>query len=565
MTRGRVETTVQERDVKRENLVANPSASLRVRRRVVTTSIVVIVVLLVARVSFGPLGNCLRYPNVGRVFEQGERNRVDEPPLIYPSYSNATIPVNIAPLNFVVQNEGSDYVTRLRGADGSETLAFGKTASFNLGRWRDLLQKSRGKQIEVDVFIRETSEGKKIWRAYAPFTINVSDDPVDPYLHYRLIEPGYELFNRPTLAQRHLETFDERVWFDSKAVDARTCVNCHTFQNRSARTFLFHARRVGAGTIFCRDGRVEKLSPKGVNSELGASYAAWNPVYPLVAFSTNSTFQLFHTLDKDRIDVLDATSDLILYDPQTDKSESICDTRDELETFPSWSPDGKYLYYCVSRSPYVEEQVAESSDDASKFADVYDSKNVPEIEKNKVAAPRLYDRFHYNIARRYFDPATRRFDDPEIVVDAAEMGKSALHPRVSPDGDVLVFSLCKNGGFPIWRRDADLWSVDLKSGTLRQLDELNSEESESWSEWDSSGRWLFFSSRRDDGTFTRVYIAHYSRDGRWGVPFLLPQRDPESNRNFMKSYNLPEPTREPISVSSRRLVEASRAPNRRSR
>jgi hypothetical protein len=49
-----------------------------------------------------------------------------------------------------------------------------------------------------------------------------------------------------------------------------------------------------------------------------------------------------------------------------------------------------------------------------------------------------------------------------------------------------------------------------------------------------------FSSRRDDGRFTRLYLAHYAGDGHFDKPFMLPQKDPSYNDLRLKSYNVPE-------------------------
>ena len=47
-------------------------------------------------------------------------------------------------------------------------------------------------------------------------------------------------------------------------------------------------------------------------------------------------------------------------------------------------------------------------------------------------------------------------------------------------------------------------------------------------------------SRRLDGRYTRLYLAHLSQDGTPGKPFLLPQEDPRHNMWRLKSYNVPE-------------------------
>ena len=49
-----------------------------------------------------------------------------------------------------------------------------------------------------------------------------------------------------------------------------------------------------------------------------------------------------------------------------------------------------------------------------------------------------------------------------------------------------------------------------------------------------------FSSRRIDGRYTRLYLAHYAGNGRFDKPFLLPQKDPSHNDLRLESYNVPD-------------------------
>lgn len=49
-----------------------------------------------------------------------------------------------------------------------------------------------------DDSVRVTVARKKgdRWEIWQPVSLNVAADPVDPYLVYRLIEPGYALWNK---------------------------------------------------------------------------------------------------------------------------------------------------------------------------------------------------------------------------------------------------------------------------------------------------------------------------------------------------------------------------------
>ena len=72
------------------------------------------------------------------------------------------------------------------------------------------------------------------------------------------------------------------------------------------------------------------------------------------------------------------------------------------------------------------------------------------------------------------------------------------------------------------------------------MDGINSDDTESYHSWSSNGRWMVVSSRREDGNYTRPFIAHIDEQGRSTKAFALPQADPEYHRLFMKSYNIPE-------------------------
>lgn len=87
------------------------------------------------------------------------------------------------------------------------------------------------------------------------------------------------------------------------------------------------------------------------------------------------------------------------------------------------------------------------------------------------------------------------------------------------------------------------------------MDEINSDRAESFKAWSSTSRWIVFTSRRDDGSYTRLYFTHIDADGRASKPFLLPQRDPEQNRRLFKSYNVPEFTVDAVRWETKRLEE----------
>ncbi|MDO4558800.1 MAG: hypothetical protein Q4C47_07535, partial [Planctomycetia bacterium] len=105
------------------------------------------------------------------------------------------------------------------------------------------------------------------------------------------------------------------------------------------------------GTMFVQDGVPEKRNIRMEELLSAGVYPSWHPTLPLVAFSVNDTFQSFHTVHPNRIEVIDSASDLILYDVVENQITPIFRTTGSLETFPSWSQDGKWLYYCSAVAP----------------------------------------------------------------------------------------------------------------------------------------------------------------------------------------------------------------------
>lgn len=475
---------------------------------------------------------------------------VKEAVAIFPDYTDVVVPPNIAPLNFMVQGGGDEFVARLATPDGKDELlaAAAKDGKiiFDEAEWGELLTAARGKDLLLSIYAKRDGE----WQKHPDAVITVADDEIDPYLTYRLIEPSYELYRQLGLYQRNVTNFEEVPIYennDEYEAENNHCINCHSAQqNGDSKRSVFHVRGAHGGTIFVHDGKAERLNMK-CDSTLGnAVYPAWHPTEPWVVFSSNRTGQTFYMANTDKIEVIDYGSDLLFYDVENNRISNVLKTPVEMETFPTWAPDGKSIYYC---SAYVP-QLATIPDSVA---------HNPESTAASDTIVNRYNEVRYNLMKLDFDPVTRTFGSPQLVLDCRSMGKSATVPRVSPDGRWLLFTLSDFGQFHIWHRSSDLYFIDLQAAdpaaSFRPLSQANSDNVESFHNWSSNGRWIVFSSRRDDGNFTRPYIAYIDREGRDHKAFLLPQQDPEHNLLRMKSYNVPELAPTPVGTTSELLRE----------
>ncbi len=455
-------------------------------------------------------------------------------PKIYPEYEDVTVPANIAPLTFHLDTDADDYVTRLSDAQGTQVVLGGRDVCPPEKEWRKL----KGK-VTVEVFVRK---GDK-WELLKPFNITISEDEIDPYIAYRLIAPSYVTYEDLTICQRNLTNYDEKVIYGNMSnsnEDDGQCINCHSFQSWNPDRMQFHVRQGMGGTVITYDGKAEKVNMKTGKTVSAGVYPAWHPTEKFIAYSTNQTGQAFHTCNNQKVEVQDSYSDLMLYDIEKHEVLPLESDTADLDCFPHWSPDGKWLYYC---SAHYEEMGVNGPMPEGQVT----TRNFDMIVN--------YEHIHYSLYRRAFDIKKRAFGPRELVYDAAADSMSATLPRVSPDGRYLMFTMGKYGVFHIWHTDADLYIMDLATREVRPMDEVNSPDVESYHSWSSTGRWIIFSSRRTDGNFTRPFIAHVDEKGRATKPFELPSKHPEYHRELMRSYNIPEFILGPVTIRPQSLAK----------
>lgn len=454
-------------------------------------------------------------------------------PRIYPDYTNVTIPLNLAPLTFQLDGQTDrvdDMVTRFSVGD-DQLVCGGLKAQPAPADWRRLADKAKGKAMQVEVFTQSSGQ----WTRHKPFSIHVSADSIDAYISYRLISPSFVTYEELTINQRCLENYDERVIYDNMLCSFEKegqCINCHNYQHYNPDRMQFHARQKHGGTVIAYDGKLRKINMTSDSILSAGVYPTWHPWLKLIVYSTNKTHQSFHTTDLNKIEVFDGESDLIAYDVERNEVTNIENDPNEFEVFPFWAPDGRTLYYCSAHFEHRDSTRSKGIETLSRIAEV-----------------------KYNIYKKSFDPQTMQFGPRELVFDAVAMDKSATLPRVSPDGRYLMFTLGQLGCFHIWHRDADLWMLDLQTAEARPMTEINSDNTESYHSWSSNGRWVIFSSRRDDGIFTRPFIAHIDAQGKAAKPFELPCEDPDFHRQFMKSYNIPEFMRGPVTIAPQQFAD----------
>lgn len=437
---------------------------------------------------------------------------------IYPDYIDVTVPATIAPLNFVYTVEGAEKCVTIFKC-GSSTVSFkGREIEWKERQWRRLL--AGGGDILVTSSVPDTS-----------WTIHVSPDPIDFGIAYRLLSPGYETAGFMGIFERDLSSFDEKAVLTDTQFDC--CMNCHSFNQCDPDDFSLHIRGGNGATLIRKDGKLTAFNTATDSTIAACVYPYWHPSGDYIAYSTNQTRQCFYFKQGHILDVYDIESDLQIYDIKNNTlivSESI-KAADAWENYPAFSPDGRTLYFCSCPA---------------------------------VRIPEERDRTQYNLCSVSFDPATGAIGSRiDTLVNAAAMGKDIAFPRPSYDGRYLMYTLFDCTGFPVWHNEADLWILDLQSGETWPAAAANSDGPESYHTWSSNSRWVVFGSRRDDGRYTRAYIAHVDGNGVCAKAFMLPQRHPLQYYSVQDlSFNLPEFITGPVRLDKVAAQKAVLSPSR---
>lgn len=443
-------------------------------------------------------------------------------PEIYPDYVGVTIPASIAPLNFSMAADDCEYMdVTISNSKGESIHVNSEYAQFDMSDWKKLLSTSKGDSLSVSVCSKENG----YWFQYKPFCIYVSPDNIDGYgLTYRRLSPAYNIFSKfMGIYCRSLSTFDEKLVV-SNELNKSMCINCHVQNQTRTGDMVFHIRGGKPGTYIRHNGKEEIIDTK-VDSLISACvYDYWHPSGKYIAFSNNGTKQSFHVGGMKRIEVYDEGSNIVMYDVENHtiirQPELMTDSL--YETYPVFSPDGKWLYFSSCRKP--------ENEDLSKYW--YDIKRIPFDETSGRVCGKI-----------------------ETIVDASSKEKNAVFPRISPDGQFLMYSVSDYSSFTIWHKESDLWIMNLSTKDSRPIVEVNSDEADSFHNWSADSRWYVFTSRRDDGLHSRLYIGHVDKNGKCSKAFLLPQENPKKYyRELFESYNTPDFCDKEVDIDHRWLL-----------
>lgn len=452
--------------------------------------------------------------NSNRPFRQ-----LSQLPVIFPDYTYITIPYNIAPLNFQVNDSMKINVTvKITGANTYTFKSGSGLVQFPEKQWRKMMEAEKGNTVSVQLTVTKDRNDY----VYRNFTWSVAPQPIDQYLSYRLIEPAYEVWNMLQIEERNLENFDTRLLCDNNITD-HTCVNCHISNHADHPSTFMHIRGKQGGTVYASDGRIRKINTKTDQTTGAAVYGEISNNGRFGIFTTAEIIPILHSMRNERLEVFDKQSDLIVIDFKngTVSNSPLVSGEAYQETFPCFSADNRTIYFCRA-------------------------KHLPQPDSTM--------EMRYNLCAIDFNPETGILGDTvRLVFNAESFGKSVSFPKCSPDGKYLLMTVSDYGTFPIWHPEADLWMLNISNGQINRMEATNGRFSDSYHSWSSNSRWIAFASKRYDRVYGCPYFAYVNEDGTTTKAFVLPQKNPEYYHQTLKSFNIPELYKTPEIYDAHRI------------
>lgn len=179
-----------------------------------------------------------------------------------------------------------------------------------------------------------------------------------------------------------------------------------------------------------------------------------------------------------------------------------------VHTSAFWSPDGKYLIFsrATARDSYPT--------------------GAP---KPEYANDPRETQIQYDLYRIPFNEG--RGGKAEPIVGASQNGMSNNFPKVSPDGNWIVFVQNKNG--LLMRPDSKLYIVPFNGGKARLM-KCNTSRMNSWHTFSPNGRWMAFSSKAR-AAYTQLMLTYIDEDGN-DTPAIVIENATLANR----AVNIPE-------------------------
>jgi hypothetical protein len=298
----------------------------------------------------------------------------DRYPHLFPDYTQITLPPNIAPLHFEISEEGDNFAVSLYGKEGDtiHLRSSGPKVSIPPKKWKQLLEKNRGDTLYMDIGVRK--DGR--WRLYRPVANRIAAENIDPWLYYRDIVPTNSLWNKMAMHQRDLESFREYELFNNYRIERNCMNCHTFNRNNPEELLFHVRGKHGGTVLYRGGElrKIDFPVPEVISAGAYCNWHPSGRLIAFAVNRIRQNYYLSGYGDKMK-EVFDLESDIVLYDTADNTVFTFPSIASPgaRENLPCWSADGKYLYF-VSAQPY-EARLPNEKNLYSLMRAAYDAEN----------------------------------------------------------------------------------------------------------------------------------------------------------------------------------------------
>ena len=395
-------------------------------------------------------------------------------------------------------------------------------------QWENI--KKASTREKATIIISGMDNGKEVSRSKT--WIQTSDDPVEAPIFYRDVPLPF------AKALHNLEDIRWRFGSISSPEGPRTvltnmpvCGNCHSFSK--------DGKIMGMDADYGTDKGAYAIARVESETILGPEQIiSWSEFRP---DDGQLTFGLLSQVSPDGRFAVSTVKDrsvfiprqelhysqfffpvqgiLALYDRETRRFSALKGADDPkfVQSNPVFSPDGKRIIFARAEAHPLKNLT-------SKYNPVLRPEDVQEFISGQAV-------MRYELYSLAFNGG--KGGHPQRIEGASDNGRSNFFPKISPDGNWLVY--CQADCSMLLRPDSELFILPADGkGKPRRMNCNMKNVMNSWHSWSPNSRWLVFSSKQN-GAYTQLWLTHVDEKGNDSPPVLL-----ENFTDTNRAANIPE-------------------------
>jgi len=398
--------------------------------------------------------------------------------------------------------------------------------------WDKIKSLSIDKYISVFILGISSKKPKELISGYS-IQISTSSDSVNAPIFYRDVPLPF------AFARAHVDSIKWRLCDISSYSLASVvienlpvCANCHSFSS-DGKYIGMDIDALGIKSAYITSEIKEQIDIRAEAFNYWSDYQNGEFTYGLLSQLSPDGNYAISTLKDHEIFVAKPDLEysnfffpikgiLVVYDRKTKTYKALkgaCDTM-MIQSNPSWSPDGKYIYFSKGIAVHTEES------GLSRGTAVADS-----VKFNAFLESYLQGRreLKFDIYKIPFNNGEG--GEAEPITGASNNNMSNYFPKISPDGKWLIFTKAKN--FMLLQPDSKLYIMPLSGGEPREM-KCNTSNMNSWHSWSPNSKWIVFSSKLF-GPYTKIFLSHIDEHGNSSPPILIENTTPPE-----RAVNIPE-------------------------